>query len=244
MDLGNILRTIGRRSALIVTFTLLGIAVAGFTQVELGPGGLVPKAGKYRSQVRLFLDLPRVDPDIANTAVLRLITTPTVHVQVIQTQAFAEEVSERVGGAYSASEIKDDLVAWGIIPSYVIIIEVAGDTPEDAVKLAEAAGATYVDWLASRQDEASVPQKNRMTAEVVETPRIETVQSTGGQVTRWLIFGGVAGATLGIVAAFGTAPPEPKVKVRRLKSKGTGHGPGNQPVFGPESVQRVEGTRT
>jgi capsular polysaccharide biosynthesis protein len=246
MDLGNILRTIGRRSLLIVGFVLLGIVVAGFTQLEFGSGGLVPKAGKYRSQARIFIDLPRVDPEVANTSVLRLITTPTVHVQVIQSQSFAEEISERVDGAYSAAEIKDDLVAWGIIPSYIVIIEVAGDTPEDAVALAEAAGATYVDWLATRQDEAGVPEKNRMTAEIVEPPRVENVESTGGQVRRWLIFGGIVGATLGIVLAFGMAPPEPKVKVRKLKSKGPGRTDDAQPARAPEPamISGVEGTKT
>lgn len=246
MDLGNILRTIGRRSLLIALFVVAGISVAAFTQLEFGQGGLVPKAGKYRSQIRLFIDLPRVDAEVANTAVLRLITTPTVHVQVIQSQSFAEEISERVEGAYSAEEIKDDLVAWGIIPSYILIIEVAGDTPEDAVKLAEAAGATYIDWLASRQDEAAVPEKNRMTAEIVEPPRVENVESTGGQVSRWMIFGGVVGATLGIVLAFGMAPPEPKVKVRKLKSKGPIPAEPDTRVFenDPRPFPRVEGTRT
>lgn len=216
MDFGNILRTIGRRGLLILLFVLLGVGVAAFTQLELTSEGIVPKTGKFRATTQIYIDLPRLDPDAANTAVMRLVLTPAAHAKVMESQQAAEEISSRVSGAYSTAEIHGNLAAYAQLPASILVIDVSGDSPSDAIKLAKAAAATYVDWLGSRQDAAGVPERNRMTAEVLDEANEATVSSTAGQVGRWLIFGGVVGATLGIVLAFGMAPPEHKPKVHKL----------------------------
>lgn len=212
MNLGNILRILGRRALLIAAFTLAGVTVAGFTQIKWGEGGFVPKVGRYRASVQLLLDTPRLAGPALSSNAIRMLLLPHTQAEVIMTQAMATDISDRVGGVYDELEIAESLHAFGVVPTQVLQIDVEGDSPEDAVLLAKAAAAAYQNWLAESQEEALVPEDSRLAATVIEEPNVDHVLPQMAIVSRWLIFGGVAGATLGIVFAFGLPVPDPRQK--------------------------------
>ncbi|MBX7159719.1 MAG: hypothetical protein K1X95_05455 [Acidimicrobiia bacterium] len=208
MDLASILRVLGRRSLFILAFGLVGMIVAGATQLTIGSGGLQPKAGSFRGATRILLDTPGADAKSA----LNLILLALSDAEVVQTQAFAEEISRRVGGAYSPDEVKERFKAFGIAATQIIQIDVAGDSREDAVALSQAAGAAFVDWMTTHQDNAGTSESSRIVATILDTDTVDTVEPASLVANDWLIFGAVAGLTLGVVFAFGLPVPDPKAK--------------------------------
>lgn len=208
MDLASILRVLGRRSLLILAFCLLGMILAGATQLTIGSGGLRPRVGSFRGSARVLLDTPGGDAQ----ASLSLIVVTFVDAEIVQSKAFAEEISRRVGGAYSPAEVQDRVKAFGVAATPILQIDVTGDSREDAVALSQAAGAAYVDWISTHQDNAGTSESNRVVASILDTDTVDTVKPASLVANQWLLFGAVCGLTLGIVFAFGLPVPDPKAK--------------------------------
>lgn len=217
MDLASILRVLGRRILLILAFGLAGMIVAGATQLTIGSGGLQPKVGSFRGSTRILLDTPGAD---AQTA-LSLILLTLSDAEVVQSQSFAEEISRRVGGVYSPDEVQERVKAFGVAATQLIQINAAGDSREDAVALTQAAGAAFVDWITTHQDNAGTSESNRIVASIITSDTVDTVKPASLVANEWLLFGAICGLTLGIVFAFGLPVPDPKVKRPGAKPTGT-----------------------
>lgn len=208
MDLASILRVLGRRFLLILAFCLLGMIVAGATQLTIGSGGLQPKAGSFRGATRILLDAPGADAQAA----VNLILVTMSDAEIVQSQSFAEEISRRVGGAYSPDEVQERVKAFAVAATQIIQIDASGDSREDAVALTQAAGASFVDWMTTHQDNAGTSESNRVVASIIDTDTVDTVEPASLVANDWLIFGAICGLTLGVVFAFGLPVPDPKVK--------------------------------
>lgn len=228
MDLASILRVLGRRFLLILAFCLLGMIVAGVTQLTIGSGGLQPKVGSFRGATRILLDTPGSDAQ----ASLNLILVTLSDAEIVQSKSFAEEISRRVGGAYSPDEVQDRVKAFGVAATQIIQIDVTGDSREDAVALSQAAGAAFVDWMTTHQDNAGTSESNRVVASIIDSDTVDTVKPASLVANDWLIFGAICGLTLGIVFAFSLPVPDPKAK--RPSAKPTGDRPRRRSVTLPQ----------
>lgn len=213
MDLASILRVLGRRFLLILAFCLLGMIVAGATQLTIGSGGLQPKSGSFRSATRILLDAPAGDAQ----ASLNLLILAMSNAEIVHSQSFSEEISRRVGGAYSPDEVQERVKAFAVAATPIVQIDASGDSREDAVALTETAGAAFVDWTNTHQDNAGTSESNRIVASIIDTDTVDTVEPASLVANDWLVFGAVCGLTLGVVFAFGLPVPDPKVKRAGVK---------------------------
>lgn len=228
MDLASILRVLGRRFLIILAFMLLGMIVAGATQLTIGSGGLQPKAGSFKGATRILLDTPGADAQAAMSLILLTFSDA----EIVQSQSFAEEISRRVGGAYSPDEVQERIKAFSVAGTQIIQIDVAGDSREDAVALSQAAGAAFVDWMTTHQDNAGTSESNRVLASIIDSDTVDTVRPASLVANDWLVFGAVCGLTLGIVFAFGLPVPDPRAK--RPRAKPTGARPRRRAVTLPQ----------
>jgi len=212
MDLASILRLLGRRGLLILAFGAAGAIIAAATQLTIGSEGLQPRTGAFRAKQRILLDMPGGDP----TQALNLVLLPFSHTEVVKSQAFADEVSRRVGGAYSPQELRERINALPIAATQVLQIEATADSREDASALVQATGAAYMEWLTTQQDNAQVVERNRLSATVLDTSTPEEAEPASVEANGWLVFGLMIGLTIGLIVSFGLPIPDPKPKSARL----------------------------
>jgi hypothetical protein len=108
MTKGEILAVLAKRVFVVLVCGLLGLLVTGVTQLELGDGGLVPKAGRYRLSIRLLYEKPKLDAKQQGQAFTFLFLRPLSQVPVVDTQVIAQEASARIDGAYTPEEIMEN----------------------------------------------------------------------------------------------------------------------------------------
>ncbi len=215
METADILRILGRRGLVILGMALVGVVVAGFTQLTLADGGLRPKTSKYQVRTKILFDLPGAEGEEANMAGARLIFVPFTMAEIVQSEAIAAAASRRVGSAYTPEEVMKGITATGVAPTQLLQIDVRADSPADAVALSKAVTAAFQDWIDKRQDAANVPELNRMSVEPITEPAEKDATPATLAVTKWLIFGLVIGLTIGVVFSFGLPTPEPRPRKRR-----------------------------
>ncbi len=208
MDLGNLLRILGRRAWLILGCALIGGLFACALQYRVRDGELALSTGRHRVSVQILLDLPDVDPDGMNNALLRLLFAPHGISQFAESHSFAEAVSVRVGGVYSPHEVKENFHSFGIVPTSLLHFDLYGDSPADATALAWASVAEFQDWLATRQVQMNVPESARFVTEMTSRPQVSEAVSEAVKANQWISFGTFAGLTIGIVLAWGLPTPK------------------------------------
>jgi len=214
MNLGQVLRVLARRWLLILGMILAGIVISGLLVFKIGPDGISPSSTSYTSKAVVIIDQPKLSGAAATAAMGRLLVLPQTYQYIVSSHEIAQRASQKLNGVYSAEDIMACTGGETELGTQILKISSCGDNPTDAQAVTSAVVESMKDWLNQRQDDAGVLGANRLALVVISAPQVPT--SPGGfPPIIWVFIGAIAGALLGLVAAFGaesvqsSATPEP-----------------------------------
>jgi capsular polysaccharide biosynthesis protein len=208
MNLGEVIRVVGRRWFVIVGFAVFGIIISGLLVFEIGPGGLEPKNVKYTSTATTLLDQEGAQGAQAAAAQSRLLVLPNTYVQIVQSREIANRAAEKLKNTetgeytYKPEEIMKCTSANSELGTQVLDITSCGDNPTDAAAVTTAVVESMKDWMKERQDNSGTLGVNRLTLTTLTAPKVPTSPS-GFPPFMWVFIGAVGGLIVGIIAAFG-----------------------------------------